>query len=109
MKGVFSRLNIFVSELFSKAKVAALAWKMVIFYFIFFTINSLGSSFVLAFQGKHWTQMDGTERVVVCVGVIVSWSGTMIAFLSQAISRARQSVEESQSSPSPTEAGSSPR
>lgn len=57
---------------------------------LFFTANSLGTCVMVGLGNSIWSQMTSQSKFVMCVGIFVNWSGTMIAWMNRAISDLRR-------------------
>lgn len=52
-------------------------------WFVLFTINSLGSSIIVALAGKYWSTIDPQDKFTAIVGIIVNWTGTLMVWLAK--------------------------
>ena len=78
-----------MGQLFSRAKLANMAWVLSIMYIILFSIGSFTTSAMAALTGKHWSSLSGTDRVIIICAIAGNWSNSMLAFINQAITRIR--------------------
>jgi hypothetical protein len=75
------------------ARLKLIEYRMAVFWFCLFTINSLCSSITIALTNATWNTMDGQSKLLVFIGVIWSWTGTIMAFISNSASRIKQTGE----------------
>jgi hypothetical protein len=61
-------------------------YRMVIFYIVLFSINSLATAIVASFMNNEWFNMSYTTRFLVVVIVIQNWTGTLLAFFNKSVS-----------------------
>jgi NADH:ubiquinone oxidoreductase subunit 6 (subunit J) len=83
-----------MSQLMDKARLQVIAYRMAIMWFFLFSINSLCSCIVAASAGSVWTNLDAQAKVTVIIAVIGNWTGTIMAFLSDARKKIEQEIED---------------
>lgn len=79
-----------MNQLISRAKLAVLAWWLIIFYFVFFAVASVATCASAALEGKNWSQLSGTQKLVVGLLILGNFSNTMLAFITQSLTKIRQ-------------------
>jgi len=57
---------------------------MSVFWFVLFSINSLGSCIIAASAGSVWANLGTQEKFTVIVAVITNWTGVIMAYIKQA-------------------------
>lgn len=77
---------------FSKAKEQFLIYWLVGAYFLLFSFVSLAFAIVTALYACRWVQLDGQDRLVVCLLIFGNWGTVMMAFLNKAVSRLQSGV-----------------
>lgn len=78
------------TEFFKKLKLTTkekLATNMTLVWFILFSVNTLCSSMMAGLAGKYWSQMNPEDRFIMVVAIVMNWTGSIQAFLYQAINR----------------------
>lgn len=60
--------------------------RLVIITGLLFTFNSLGTSIMVGLGNSSWSVITTQSKFVMCVGIFVNWSGTMMAWMNRAIS-----------------------
>lgn len=74
--------------------VAALEWRIGIFWFCLFSINSLCSAIIIAIEGKDWSAMSHGQRFIIVVLILMNWTNLLMAFLSKAAQRIKQNPDD---------------
>lgn len=82
-----------MSELISRAKLAVLTWWLVIAYIVLFTVVSLATAVGASLTGKHWSEMNGTDKFVIACLILANWGSAMLAFINSAFNRIKQYVD----------------
>lgn len=62
-------------------------YKLTIVYLALFSINALFTSVLASLQGLEWRDMTPTARTCVFMAIGANWTGVILAFLNQSISR----------------------
>lgn len=86
-----------MAELIQKTKEAALAYKLAIFWFFLFSVNSLCTCIVASMAGSVWHNLGTQEKFTVIVAILGNWTGTIMAFISktaQKIEKGELPIEE---------------
>ena len=65
-------------------KAQALAIRLGIGWFVLFTISAICASVMTGLAGADWSELDGQSRLMMGLGMILSWTNTMMAFAKQA-------------------------
>jgi hypothetical protein len=81
--------------MFDKAKLAVIEFKIAICYFILFSINTLCSAIIISLTGKDWSTLKTQDHFLIIIAIIMNWTGTIIAFISQAARRIKQTNNNS--------------
>lgn len=68
-------------------KANIVKYKMVIFYILLFTLNSLATSIIAAFMNVEWSALTSTAKFLLIVVILQGWTGTMLAFFNKSMSR----------------------
>lgn len=79
-----------MNDKFKQISVAALEYRMAVLWFILFTINSLGTCYLAVTSACVWHLLDTQSKIGVGVAIIVNWTGTMMAYISNASKRVKQ-------------------
>lgn len=79
-----------MSELINKTRLAAVEFRMTIFWFILFSLNALGTSVLASLTGTDWATLDPQSKFMIVVAVLVNWTGTIMAFVSKQAGRIKQ-------------------
>ncbi|MDE2097616.1 MAG: hypothetical protein KGL39_10245 [Patescibacteria group bacterium] len=82
-----------MSDLVKGTITQARMWRMAIFWFILFSINSLCTCIVSAMAGSVWANLGSQEKFTVVVAIIGNWTGTIIAFVSKAARKIEEGKE----------------
>ena len=82
-----------MSDTINKARLALIEYKMAIFWFCLFSVNSLCTCIVASLVNCNWSQMDGQAKILFFLTVIANWTGTVMAFVSKQASRIKQTGE----------------
>lgn len=64
--------------------VAALEYRMAVFWFCLFSVNTLCSAIIVALEGKDWTTLKRSEQFIIVIAILMNWSGTIAAYISKA-------------------------
>jgi len=80
-------------EIISAARLKLIEYRMAVFWFCLFSINSLCSAVLLALTNAVWADMDGQSRFLVVVGVIFNWTNIIMAFISNSARRIKETGE----------------
>ena len=67
----------------SNLTASILEWRLAIFWFILFSVNSLCTAITAALAGTDWAQIDGQAKFMVYVAILLNWTGTIMAFVSK--------------------------
>lgn len=78
--------------MFSKIKLQALAWRIAITWFFFFSGVSLASALITALTNVNWSTMDVQAKILMGLSVFVSWGTTMMAFFSNATKKIQTEI-----------------
>lgn len=70
--------------------VAALEYRMAVFWFILFSVNSLCSAIVLSMEGKDWSVLTKWQKFIIVVMVLMNWTNLLMAYISKASQRIKQ-------------------
>lgn len=70
-------------EKINNLTASVLEWRLAAFWFILFSVNSLCTAITAALVGADWATMDAQARFMVCVAVVLNWTGTIMAFVSK--------------------------
>lgn len=68
----------------------AIQYRIGIFWFCLFSLNSLGTCLLAASSGCVWDNLDWQSRVNVILALIVNWTGTIMAYVSKAAKKIEQ-------------------
>ena len=79
-----------MNQTLTAAKITMLEYKMAILMFVLFSVNSLCSCFVASMAGSVWATLDTQSKITVVVAMVGNWTGTVIAFVSKAATRIKQ-------------------
>lgn len=60
-------------------------YRLAIIYGILFTFNSLASSVIVAFEHVSFKDLVKEDWIMIVSGIALSWTGTMLAFVSKAM------------------------
>ncbi len=82
-----------MSAMIDKARLAAIEFRMAIFWFFLFSMNALGTCVLASLTGTKWGTLDGQSKFLIIVAIFVNWSGTIMAFVSRAARRINQTGE----------------
>lgn len=74
--------------------IAALEYRIGVFWFCLFSLNSLGTCVLAASSGCVWEQLDTQSKLTVIVAVMTNWTGTVMAFLSKTAQRIKQNPND---------------
>ena len=69
-------------------------YKMAIWWFVLFSLNSLGTCFIAASAGCVWENLGTQEKITVIVAVFVNWTGTIMAYLSKAAKKGELTIPD---------------
>lgn len=58
-------------------------WRMAIFWFCLFSVNTLCTSITAALVGADWAQLDTQSKLMIVIAVIGNWTGAIMAFVSK--------------------------
>lgn len=61
-----------------------LRYRLMIFYVVVYSLNALATATVAALLNISWSELSGTKRFLIVVGIIGNWSGTMLALFNKA-------------------------
>lgn len=73
-----------------RLKLTVLEYRIAVFWFLLFSVNSLCTSITASMAGSVWMNLGEQEKFTVIVAIIGNWTGTIMAFLSKASSRIKQ-------------------
>ena len=76
-------------------------WRLMIFYVILFSLNSLCTAFVSAMQGQQWGALNSTEHAIIIAVIIGNWTGTLLALFNKTFARTSDLPVESVPDPKP--------
>jgi hypothetical protein len=82
-----------MSAIITNTKTAAIEYRMAIFWFVLFSLNSLGTSILASLTGANWAELDGQSKFMIVMAVLVNWTGTIMAFISKQSARIKQTGE----------------
>ena len=80
-------------EIVEAARLKLIEYRMAVFWFCLFSVNSLCSALLLALTNAVWADMDGQSRFLVIVGVIFNWTNIIMAFISNSARRIKETGE----------------
>lgn len=73
-----------------KIKLTAMEYKMAVFWFILFSVNSLCTSITASMAGSVWGNLDPQSKFTIIVAIVGNWTGTIMAYLSKQSQRTKQ-------------------
>lgn len=76
-----------MTQTLSNAKATMLLYRMQIAWFLLFTFNALGASALTALTGTQWGNADPQTKIMIFIGIFVSWANTMMALFSESMKR----------------------
>jgi len=79
-----------VSEAIQAIGRGASRYRLVIFYIVLFSLNSLASAVIASFMNTDWAALTGTAKFLLLCVIFQSWTGTMLAFFNKSLSRVEQ-------------------
>jgi len=71
----------------SNAKVNIWEFRMAIFWFLLFSVNSLTTAINGALMGTQWSTLDGQTKFMIVFSIASNWTGTIMAFTSKQANR----------------------
>lgn len=75
-----------MTDLITRARLAALLWWMVVMYIVLFSIASLCTTIQIAMaNGASWGTLTQTQKFLIVIGIFGNWCNTMLAFLHKGI------------------------
>ncbi len=82
-----------MGDLFSKATLRVIAWRMAIFWFVLFSINALFTATIAALTGTDWEAINNQKRFLIVLAILTNWTGTIMAFVSRAAGKLREEID----------------
>jgi len=82
-----------VGDLFSKATLQVLGWRIAVAWFILFSFNSLLTATIAALTGTKWNTLDAQAHFLIVCAILANWTGTIMAFVSKAASKVKNELE----------------
>lgn len=67
----------------SDLTTSILEWRMAIFWFVLFSVNSLCTAITAALAGTEWAHIDDQAKFMVYVAIVMNWTGTIMAYVSK--------------------------
>ena len=71
-------------------KLNLIEFRMAIFWFCLFSVNSLCTCLIASLVNCNWSQMDGQSRLLLYLTVAANWTGCVMAFVSKQASRIKK-------------------
>lgn len=65
----------------------ALQYRIAIFYGVLFSLNALFTAIIASFMNTEWSSLTETKKFLLVILILQNWTGVLIAFLNQTISR----------------------
>lgn len=82
-----------MSEAIKAIGLGAARYKLVIFYILLFSMNSLASAVIASFMNTDWSALTTTAKFLLICVIFQNWTGVMLAFFNKSISRVEQGKE----------------
>jgi hypothetical protein len=79
-----------MTTLLSNARATVLLYKMQMAWFFLFSFNALCTSALSVLSGNDWANTDNQTRLMILIGVAGSWTNTIMALFSKAMSRVQE-------------------
>ena len=61
--------------------------KMAVAWGVLFSLNSLGTCIMVALNNTVWVELTAQKKFVLVLGVMVNWTGVILAFVSKTVAR----------------------
>lgn len=81
-------------------------FRLAIFWFCLFSINSLATCFAASFTGPDWNNLSKQQVCLIVALMIANWTGTLMAFISKQAKRmetGQSPFSDTAFTPKPTE------
>lgn len=94
-----------MNKLITNTALKAIAWRMKIAWFFFFSGVSLAGALVTALTNTTWSTIDTQGKVLICLSVFITWGNTMMAFFSNTTKDIQTEIDQEASSTINTSSG----
>lgn len=82
-----------VRQITEVAKSNLVEFRIAIFWFCLFSVNSICSAILIALSNATWSELDPQGKFLIVIGIVFNWTGTIMAFVSKQASRIKQTGE----------------
>lgn len=76
-----------MSELLPKSKAQSLLWYMTIFFFVFYSVDSICTAVVSVMIDATWSELSGTQKWIRVCLIFKAWASSMLALMTNAAKR----------------------